>query len=227
MWGGVTSTMAHSGFMHALWLQHHPSLSALKGNGVTTFDGDNVREEMVCSAGRSFSAVSVSTGLGLPLSRSFALAGGGWAGIEDVEKPVLSKRYSWTSDTGTASVTVQEVDPSWTQFWAVMDVTFQAPAAISLSGAMGLPTADFGTSLKRLSLSSLGSHRCVTSSQCLNAILFSFGLTLTGLQGDEASLSLVSALAVACRFCVLLSNVLCREPCSHCHASGRGSRHSS
>ena len=58
----------------------------------------------------SGSAVVVSTGLGLPLCRSFALAGGGWAGIEEV------------LCTKSPGVDVVATNLDWTQFWAVMVV---------------------------------------------------------------------------------------------------------
>ncbi len=65
-----------------------------------------------------------STGLGLPLSRALAKAGGGWLGLEDSSPAVITRRRAPSasrrvSDELSASQVARD-EPDMTRYWCVM-----------------------------------------------------------------------------------------------------------
>ena len=130
-WSGGTKDVAHVSRMQRLWLKHRPTAvdvincasnasnaaqatvigttiqvsdsKTRDASNTSTVTGSEVIGEIGPSNVQRGAPVKTSTGLGLPLCRSFALAGGGWAGIVDSTVHAGSSGSTGTSMSHTKS----------------------------------------------------------------------------------------------------------------------------
>ena len=135
-WSGVSASREHIVRFQQLWQSHRPCardvmhrLDAVGGSG-----SDRVNGELEAGTHHRGTRVTTSTGLGLPLCRSFALAGGGWVSLHDDDETTFSASPALVSsslglgylhdgmDTGVASVSSTNGLVGLTQFWCIIPV---------------------------------------------------------------------------------------------------------
>lgn len=97
----------------SLWYQHRPTLQSL-ANRNRDLDG-SVMGVIPANSQHSGSRVTTSTGLGLPLCRSLAVASGGWVGLEDLDSVVTGSSATLHSSPIAGN--------SFTQFWCAITAT--------------------------------------------------------------------------------------------------------
>ena len=117
--------------MSEIWRRNRPSLWQIRHVDERRLTRDCVVEIIPPGSRRLGGPVTTSTGLGLPLCRSFALAGGGWVNVEDSSTldgpvpPALTHIQVDADGTDVEAVTLDNLmhhEGGVTQFWAVMKV---------------------------------------------------------------------------------------------------------
>lgn len=105
VWKGSLASEAHCNGCTSIWYQHRPAFSALVNR---TDSIGSVVGVIPANSQHPGSRVTTSTGLGLPLCRSLAVASGGWVGLEDLD--------SSPSQTSLLTPTIS----GFTQFWCAI-----------------------------------------------------------------------------------------------------------
>ena len=125
MWGGMVASSGAVTAMTDLWHEHQPTIHSIchrdsAHSPAAPSPHDPVIGCIPAGAYQTGTPVKTSTGLGLPLCRSFAVAAGGWACIEDcADLAVELQRTVSSQSKGSPKLSSSHV-AGMTQFWAMM-----------------------------------------------------------------------------------------------------------
>lgn len=138
----------HSGELTEIWQAKRPTIDQVMNFEIgRSSESDGVMGTITAPTLQEGGRVSTSTGLGLPLCRSFAVAGGGWVSITDAP--------DYDGSNGLLSSAV-------TQFWAVLPLD-----VVSLEGDVVADIMDvkleIGESGQQLTVSATQVSEGVTS----------------------------------------------------------------